>query len=176
MRAMCDCGRPEGGDPKGHEIDLSKLRPALDKYKNVEGSLITVLQEAQGLYGYLPPELVRHIAAEMKAKPAKVMGVVTFYTQCRMEPPGKHLIMLCQGTACHVNGSAAIEEAVCEELGISEGGTTGDGLFTLANVACLGCCSWSPVMMVSGETFGTLTPAKATKILRGIRSREMGGL
>ena len=168
---MCDRAQNAGAEPLIEGIDLSRLRPALDLYKNVEGSLITVLQMAQGLYGYLPAELLEYIAGEMGIKPAKVMGVVSFYTQFRTEPVGKHMVLLCQGTACHVNGSAGIEEAVCEELGISEGGTTEDGLFTLTNVACLGCCSLSPVMMVNGETHGTLTPDKARRILRDIRSK-----
>ena len=159
------------GQGQGDGIDLSKLRPTLDKYKNVEGSLITILQIAQDIYGYLPMELLEHIAGEVGVKPAKVMGVVSFYTQFRMAPAGKHLIMLCQGTACHVNGSVGIEEAICDELGIVAGETTDDGLFTLTNVACLGCCSLSPVMMVDGETFGTLTPDKSRKVLRDFRAR-----
>jgi NADH-quinone oxidoreductase subunit E len=80
--------------------------------------------------------------------------------------------MLCQGTACHVNGSEAVGQAICEELGIADGETTKDGLFTLKNVACLGCCSLSPVMMINDETYGTLTPAKARTILQEIRQKE----
>ncbi|MGL4791331.1 MAG: NAD(P)H-dependent oxidoreductase subunit E, partial [Anaerotignaceae bacterium] len=106
-------------------------------------------------------------------KPAKVLGVATFYAQFRMEPIGKYLIMLCQGTACHVNGSSSIETAICEELNIKEGETTADGLFTLNNVACLGCCSLSPVMMINGETYGTLTPEKAKEIVASIRDEEV---
>ena len=79
--------------------------------------------------------------------------------------------MLCQGTACHVNGSERIESAICEELGIKNGETTEDGLFTLKNVACLGCCSLSPVMMINDETFGSLTPDKAIGILNDLRKR-----
>ena len=83
--------------------------------------------------------------------------------------------MLCQGTACHVNGSEAIETAICEELGVKEGETTPDGLFTLNNVACLGCCSLSPVMMINGETYGSLTPAKAKSIIADLRAKEAEG-
>ena len=82
------------------------------------------------------------------------------------------MILLCQGTACHVNGSKAIEEAICEELEINEGETTKDGLFTLTNVACLGCCSLSPVMMIDGEVYGKLTPKKTREILKTIRAEE----
>ena len=80
--------------------------------------------------------------------------------------------MLCQGTACHVNGSEKIEKAIKDELGISDGETTEDGLFTLKNVACLGCCSLSPVMMINDETYGSLTPDKTKGILRNLRAKE----
>ena len=93
------------------------------------------------------------------------MGVATFYTQFRLQPVGKHLIMLCKGTACHVNGADTVERTIWEELGIGDGETTADGLFSLKCVACLGCCSLSPVMMVNGETYGSLTPAKVRDIL-----------
>jgi NADH-quinone oxidoreductase subunit E len=100
------------------------------------------------------------------------MGVVTFYTQFRTKPVGKHLILLCQGTACHVNGSAEIEEAIHEHLGVGEGEITADGLFTYNNVACLGCCSLSPVMMIGDKTYGNLTKQSAVKILKEIESQE----
>jgi NADH-quinone oxidoreductase subunit E len=80
--------------------------------------------------------------------------------------------MLCKGTACHVNGANSIEKAICEELKIKDGGTTEDGMFTLKTVACLGCCSLSPVMMIGEETYGSLTPAKAIGILGDIRAKE----
>ncbi|WP_352418187.1 NADH-quinone oxidoreductase subunit NuoE [Proteiniborus sp.] len=153
-------------------FDLDKLKPTLEKYKGTRGSLISILQKAQDIYGYLPVEVLNHIAKETGVKPAKVHGVVTFYTQFRLNPVGKYLIMLCQGTACHVNGSKAIEEAIYEELGIHEGETTEDNLFTFNNVACLGCCSLSPVMMINGETYGKLTPQKAKDILREIKKNE----
>jgi NADH-quinone oxidoreductase subunit E len=154
------------------KIDINLLEPVFERYAGVDGSLITVLQKAQELYGWLPVDLLACIAARMEIKPARVLGVATFYTQFRTAPAGKNLILLCQGTACHVNGSAAIESAVREELGAEEGGITADGLFTYNNVACLGCCSLSPVMMIGSETYGNLTPDKARRILRGIREKE----
>ena len=171
----CDCNgltlSAAALEKKG--IDITLLKPVLDTYAEVEGSLIAILQKAQDIYGYLPVELLNYIALATGNKPAKVLGVATFYAQFRLEPVGKYLIMLCQGTACHVNGSEEIEKAVCEELNIKEGETTADGLFTLNNVACLGCCSLSPVMMINGETYGTLTPAKARKILADLRAKEV---
>lgn len=152
--------------------DLSLLKNVLDKYKDVPGSLITVLQKAQEIYGYLPTDVIYHVASVMGTTPAEVMGVATFYTQFRLKPVGKYLIMLCQGTACHVNGAERIESAICKRLGITDGDTTADGMFSLKNVACLGCCSLSPVMMINGETYGSLTPQKAVEIIDGLYSKE----
>ncbi|MBQ3074124.1 MAG: NADH-quinone oxidoreductase subunit NuoE [Ruminococcus sp.] len=159
----CQCHR---------ESDLSLLEGVLKKHAKEKGSLITILQKAQDIYGYLPCDVIYHIAAETGNTPAKVMGVATFYTQFRLTPVGKYMIMLCQGTACHVNGAKRIEAAITEELGISDGETTKDGLFTLKCVACLGCCSLSPVMMINEDTYGSLTPEKAVRILRDIREKE----
>ena len=168
----CNCAQASADALKSKDIDVTLLQDVLDKYAGVEGSLITILQNAQGIYGYLPVELLNYIALKTGNKPAKVLGVATFYAQFRLEPVGKYLIMLCQGTACHVNGSEGIEAAICEALNIKEGETTPDGLFTLNNVACLGCCSLSPVMMINGETYGSLTPAKAKAILEDLKAKE----
>ena len=157
---MCCCS------DKG--CDLSLLDGVLKEYADVPGSLITILQKAQEIYGYLPTEALYHIADRVGSTPAKVLGVATFYTQFRFKPVGKYLILLCQGTACHVNGSERIADAVYETIGIRDGETTDDGLFTLTNVACLGCCSLSPVMMINGSTYGSLTPAKVKEILTSL--------
>ncbi len=151
--------------------DLSLLDEVLSQYKDIKGSLITILQKAQDIYGYLPTDVIYHVANKTGNTPAKVMGVATFYTQFRLKPIGKYLIMLCQGTACHVNGSEKIEAAICEELNIKDGETTEDGLFTLKCVACLGCCSLSPVMMINEDTYGSLTPEKAISILRTLSEK-----
>ncbi len=153
-------------------VDLSLIEDVVDKYKDIQGSLITILQGVQEVYNYVPIEAVEYISDQTGIKPSKIYGVLTFYTQFRMAPVGKNLIMLCQGTACHVNGSEAIEEAIIEELGIKEGETTEDGIFTLINVACLGCCSLSPVMMINDETYGKLTTQSTKKILAEIRAKE----
>ena len=153
-------------------IDLSLLEPVLAKYGSNKGNLITILQRAQELYGFLPKSVLKHISNETGIKDAKIYGVATFYTQFRLKPVGKYLIMLCQGTACHVNGSSAIERAICDELGIEEGETTSDNLFTFNNVACLGCCSLAPVMMINDETYAKLTPEKTREILQSIRHEE----
>lgn len=152
--------------------DLSLLSGIFSDMKKNNDNLITVLQKAQDIYGYLPTDVLYEIAEKTGNSPAKVMGVATFYTQFRLKKVGKYLILLCKGTACHVNGADGIEKAICEELKISDGDTTDDGLFSLKTVACLGCCSLSPVMMINEETYGSLTPSKTVEILREIKERE----
>ncbi len=151
--------------------DFSLLEACLQKYEKVDGSLITILQNAQEIYGYLPVDVILHISQRTGIKVTKIMGVATFYSQFRLEPVGKYLIMLCQGTACHVNGSLQIEKTINEYLGIKDGETTPDGLFTLKNVACLGCCSLSPVMMINDDTYGSLTPEKAVSVFKELQAK-----
>ena len=158
----CNCG----------SSDLTKIAPVLEEYAGVKGSLITILQKAQEIYGYLPTDVIYHIAERTGSTPAKVLGVATFYTQFRFRPVGKYLILVCKGTACHVNGADRIMEAVCDELGIEDGGSTDDGLFSVKSVACLGCCSLSPVMMIGETAYGSLTPDKARGIIRDIYAKE----
>lgn len=169
MSKKCCCGNEKTDQFK-------ELATTMEKYANTPGSLITILQKAQEIYGYLSIDVINYISDCTGIKPAKIYGVATFYAQFRLQPIGKNLIMLCQGTACHVNGSEQIEESVCEYLDIKDGETTPDGIFTLNNVACLGCCSLAPVMMVRSsegdETYGNLTKEKVTKILDEIRARE----
>lgn len=154
-------------------INLSLLDGVLDKYAGVPGSLITILQHTQEIYGYLPKEAIESISERTGIATAEIMGVGTFYTQFRFEPVGKYLIMLCQGTACHVNSSELILQTIQDELGIDDGQTTADGLFSLKCVACLGCCSLSPVMMVNEDTYGSLTPDKTKKILKELREAAL---
>jgi len=130
-------------------------------------NLIEILQEAQKKYGWLSRETLEKIAEETGIKLAKIIGVATFYAQFRDKPVGKNLILLCQGTACHVNGSAEIENVIKEHLKIEEGEITADGLFTYNNVACLGCCSLAPAMLIGNKTYGKLTKESVVEILNG---------
>ena len=168
----CNCGC---NCQENRAAQLADLAHVLEQYATVPGSLITILQKTQDIYGYLSMDAINYISEMTGIKPAKIYGVATFYAQFRLKPVGKNLIMLCQGTACHVNGSEAIEEAISEHLSIKDGETTEDGIFTLNNVACLGCCSLAPVMMVKNadgdETYGNLTKDSVKKILDEIRER-----
>jgi NADH-quinone oxidoreductase subunit E len=154
------------------QSNLALLKDTLDTYANVPGSLITILQKAQDIYGYLPKDVMYHIAEKTGTTPAEVVGVATFYAQFRLTPMGKYLVMSCQGTACHVNASERVSAAISAYLGIGNGETTEDGLFTLEHVACLGCCSLAPVIMINGEAHGNLTPDSAIAILKEIREKE----
>ena len=153
-------------------VDLSLLNDVLEHYADVKGSLITILQKTQDIYGYVPIDAVYHIAERTGLTPAKIMGVATFYSQFRFTAVGKYLIMVCKGTACYVNGAERIIDAISEELNIGNGETTEDGLFSLSIVSCLGCCSLAPVMMINEDTYGSLTPDTVKTILREIREKE----
>lgn len=159
-------------DNRTPQSDLSLLEGVLGEYAEVSGSLIAILQKAQDIYGYLPRDVMYHIAHRIGVPPAEVVGVATFYSQFRLTPIGKYLIMSCQGTACHVNASERVSAAVASYLNIKHGETTEDGLFTLEHVACLGCCSLAPVIMINGEAYGNLTPESAIAVLKDIREKE----
>lgn len=170
--SQCACGNLS-------TFDFTELDLFMEKVKDMPGNLIVILQQAQNIYGYLPREVIAYISKKTGNTQAKIYGVATFYTQFRLQPIGKNLIMLCQGTACHVSGSQDIEAAICDELKIADGETSDDGVFTLNNVACLGCCSLAPVMMIQSsageETYGNLTREKVLEIIRQIKEREEDG-
>lgn len=160
---MCQCCcDKEIRDEKGE-----KLQEVLREYKDKKGALIPVLQEAQEIYGYLPREVLKQIALNLKIPLSKVYGVATFYAQFHLNPRGKNIIRICLGTACHVRGGAKILDKLKEELQVEDGETTEDLKFTLESVACIGACGLSPVMMINNETYGKLTPDKVKKILKG---------
>jgi len=147
-------------------LDLSKMEPVLQKYQGQDGALIPILQEAQSLYGYLPEEVLTGISRELKIPLSRIYGVVTFYAQFYMTPRGRHTIRVCRGTACHVRGGRSILNAVKENLGIEEEGTTKDFNFSLETVACLGTCFLAPVMMVDRNYYGKLIPQRVPSIIR----------
>lgn len=161
----------------------NQLQPQLDEQQSREfrrilrekahrpGVLIALLQEAQELFGYIPETIIAEIAAATGVPSANIYGVITFYSQFRLQPMGRNVIRICEGTACHVNGAKGILQAIEDELSIGVGETTGDGEFTLLSVACLGCCSLSPVIMINSETFGRLTPQKVRDILKKHRQQ-----
>lgn len=137
------------------------------------GALIPLLQSAQDSYGYIPEKAIHYISELAGIPAADIYGVITFYSQFRLNPLGKNLIRICEGTACHVNGAKSILSVLQDELGISVGETTGDGIFSLQSVACLGCCSLAPVIMINENTHGNLTIDKIKKIIKKYKTEEI---
>lgn len=147
-----------------------KIDLIITRYKGKKGATIPLLQELQELEGYLSRETMRYVSEETGIKLADMFGVATFYSMFRLRPQGRHIIRVCKGTACHVSGAESIFQAITSHLGLSElEDTTADGRFTLMEVACLGCCSLAPVMMVDEDTHGKLTPDSVSAILDGYK-------
>ena len=144
---------------------FKELQPVLDQYAGVKGSLITILQKAQEIYGYLPIEVQRIIAEEMDIPLEKVYGVSTFYSQFTLNPKGKYQISVCLGTACYVKGSGVILEEIQENLGIQSGECTADGKFSIDACRCIGACGLAPVMLVNDDVYGRLNPNDVEGIL-----------
>jgi len=155
------------------EMDKESLRQLLEKHESEPGALIPILQEIQESFGYLPEETLVFVSEEVGIPLGKIYGVVTFYSQFYLSPRGKNIIRVCHGTACHIGGAERISEAVSEELGVGEGATTEDGEFTVERVACLGCCSLAPCVMVNDETHARLSPRKIKRIVKKYRKTRV---
>ncbi len=148
-------------DQKRPELDA-----IIDRYHGKKGVLIPLLQDVQKLEGYLSRDSMQYVSKHTGVHLADIFGVATFYTMFRLKPQGKHVVRVCKGTACHVSGANLIAEAIRSELGLKKDqDTTDDGNFTLMEVACLGCCSLAPVIMVDDTTHGKLTPDKVGGVL-----------
>lgn len=121
------------------------------------GSLIAILQDIQETYGYVSEEAVDSVAGELSVSPTRIYGILTFYAQFRLSPPGRHSLKVCQGTACHVMGGEHILKYLSDKLGVSDGETTSDGRFTFERVACVGCCGMAPVVIIDDKPHGNST-------------------
>ena len=146
-------------------VDLTDTKKIIQRYRNKKGVLIPLLQDIQAVYGYVPAESIKLISKELSIYPVKIYGILTFYTQFYLTPRGKHTIKVCQGTACHVMGGKTILEHLSNKLGITEGGTTDDNMFSLERVACLGCCGMAPVVVIDGDYYGRCTIQEVGKLL-----------
>ncbi len=151
--------------------EFSPFKVKLWQYQGEPGALIPLLQAAQETYGYVPESGIDHISEIVGIPAAEIYGVITFYSQFRLRPMGRHIVKVCDGTACHVNASTAIIKTIEDELQIGNNETTDNGLFTLQKVACLGCCSLSPVIMINEETYGKLTPKRVQQLLKEYAAR-----
>ncbi len=147
------------------DMDLSLLDPVLQKHAGRGDALITILQEIQEVYSYLPEEALNRLSREARISMSRIYAVVTFYAQFYLNPRGRQTVRVCRGTACHVRGGSLILEAVERELGVVDGETTSDLEYSLETVACIGACALAPAMVVNENTYGKMTPSEAAKAI-----------
>ncbi len=145
---------------------VQRLDEIIDAYKNKPGALIPVLQEAQELFGYLPPVIQKHIARGLRVPVSEVHGVVSFYSFFTMKPKGKHNIKVCLGTACYVKGAEEIMNNLKAGLRIGASGMTEDRKYSVDTVRCLGACGLAPVVVVDKDTHGSVTPVNIMHIVK----------
>lgn len=150
----------------------TQIKNIIEKYNNQSESLIAILQEVQAFVGYISEDSVKYITELTGISSSKILGVASFYAGFRLKPIGKYRIMVCLGTACHVNGGERVADTLRRTLGIEAGDITEDGLFSWEEVACLGCCSISPAMMINDTVYGKLTSEKVVEILESIKEQE----
>jgi len=152
---------------------FDRLCQILDKHERDAARLIPILQEVQSAYRYLPPDVMTFVATALNLPPARVYGVATFYAHFTLEPKGRHVIRLCDGTACHVKQSEPILQALRQRLGLTDQiRTTPDLSFTLEVVSCLGACGLAPVVVVDDQVYGQVTPSKAVELVDEIVRKE----
>jgi NADP-reducing hydrogenase subunit HndA len=149
----------------GTKEQEDKLLKVIAGYKDVRGAMIPILQEAQDIYGYLPIEVQRIIARETGVPIEEIYGIVTFYSQFKLNPNGHYAISVCLGTACYVKGSGKIIEEVSKQLNLPVGSVSKDGKFSLDAIRCVGACGLAPVMTINGDVYGRLTPSDVAGIL-----------
>lgn len=148
------------------EVDLTLISDIIKTYKGKLGGLISLLQEIQTVYTYLPKSALLLIDKELNIPISELYAVATFYAQFKLTPSGKYSIKVCKGTACHVQNANVVYNAISDHLEIKEGETTPDGLYSLESVSCLGCCSLAPAMMIGEETFGKLDARSTVKAFK----------
>jgi len=159
--------------PDCHGRKFVKIFTILEKNGRKPSRLVPILQAVQEEYRYLPKEVLTYVATALDVSPARVFGVATFYSHFAIEPKGKHLVRLCDGTACHVKDSVPILDAIRKRLGLEgKRTTTADMLFTVETVACLGACGLAPVVVVDDQVHGQMTPETGVKLVEDIISKE----
>jgi NADH-quinone oxidoreductase subunit E len=155
-------------------VEMGKVDTVINNYGSDKSSLIAILQDAQAEYGYLPQEVLRHVAERLGIPLIQVFGVATFFRAFRLKPKGRYLVRVCLGTACHVRGAPSVLEETERRLSVKAGGTTDDGLFTLETVNCLGCCALGPVTVVDDEYIGQMTATKVASLLKKYAKKSKG--
>jgi NADH-quinone oxidoreductase subunit E len=147
-------------------MDSDKIDKIIDKYQGDSGSLIQVLLEIQSENRWLPKEALEKVSKKLKVPLNRIQHIVTFYKAFSLVPKGRHEVHVCTGTACHVRGAPRLLDSVQDLLGIRPGETDQDLKFTLETVSCVGCCALGPVMIVDGEYYGKMAPAKSEEVLK----------
>lgn len=150
---------------RGTKAQEEKLRAVIEKYRDVQGALMPVLQEAQEIYGYLPIEVQKIVAEGLQVPLEEVYGVASFYSQFSLNPKGEVGISVCLGTACYVKGSQALLEEISKNLGIEAGATSPDGKYSLDATRCVGACGLAPVIIINNDVYGRLKPEDIKGIL-----------
>lgn len=162
-------------ETKTREAPSFAVIDAIVHKHNVErGAVIPILQDIQDTYGYIPPVAIDRVAKNIGISNGEIYGTATFYNMFRLEPLGENLVKVCHGTACHLAGAEMIAEAISLEAGAKEGETSPDGKFTVEQVACLGCCSSAPALMVNNEVYGQLTPESVRKKIKLLKPPRNG--
>lgn len=152
---------------------FEKVNEIIERHGKNQAALIPILQEVQEVYRYLPEEILTYVATALNLAPATVYGVATFYAQFSLEPKGKYVIKVCDGTACHVRGSNPVREEIRKRVGLKgEKQTTSDLRFTVETVSCLGACGLAPVVMINDQIYGQMTPEAITIIIDKILAEE----
>ena len=146
------------GTSNNGAIDLSLMDPIFERYRDQKGALIPILQKTQDIYGYLPPQTLQLISDRLGVALSKVYGVATFYSQFYLERRGRHILRLCDGTACHVKGAPALVIAIEEEFNVGPSETTADGELTMEIVYCLGSCALAPLATLDDQVLGRMRP------------------
>ena len=153
-------------DTKAEISELhDEIKDLIQRWKGKEGNLIMILHEIQNHHGYVPRELTLELSRELGTPLARIYEVITFYNYFKLEPPAKHSISICMGTACYLKGAPEVLNELKNLLHIEEGQTTSDGLFQLNTVRCLGCCGLSPVMMIDGKIYGKVKKSEIIEII-----------
>ncbi len=148
------------------EVEPEHIDEIVDRLGSARRRIVAILRAVQERYGWLPPEALRRVTAITEITPSEIAGVSTFYSQFRHRPVGRHIVRVCHGTACYVLGAERITDSIRRRLGLAgEEDTDPDRLFTVEKVACLGCCSLAPCLMIDGVTYGHLTPQEAPEAL-----------
>jgi len=154
------------------EIDLTAANEVIDKYVDMHGALMPVLQGIQEAYGYVPEPCVYLTAERLNVYTSQIYGVLTFYAQFHLEPRGKYIVRVCMGTACHVKGAGRIGDTLKDRLGIGHAETTEDLKFTAEYVACIGACGMAPVIMVNDDTYGSMSVQKMDEVIEKYKAMD----